>query len=96
MAVDAGWLADPARVFPVTVDPDVYSPSWLTNDTASVDTRRSPVGSYSGDLMSGSPDAAHNTGSLVQFTGINNNPGMRVLTADLKLYQTSSIYSQRR
>jgi RHS repeat-associated protein len=54
MGVDPGWLSDPARVLPVTIDPtttyNVYSDTWVENDytTAQAGSTELRVGSWDG------------------------------------------------
>jgi hypothetical protein len=91
MTLDAGWLADPARVFPVTVDPTTDAP-FQANYSAVVDTDNTPVATSSGDLISGSWDSVHNAASLIQYTGISNYQNEKISAATLNLYQTYSSY----
>jgi hypothetical protein len=104
VGVDAGWLADPARVFPVTVDPDFYTNSSIDGgQDAYVDAAFPTVaeGSYdSGKLKAGTRSvngANQPTETLVQFglppelTDYDND----VLWSELAIYNEYSSSCDR-
>jgi hypothetical protein len=86
VTLDAGWLADPARVFPVTVDPTFTEVSSSTYAEVSA-----PVGDHSmektikiGSYNSG-PDSAN---SFLLFPKDLDNSGVQVSSASLRLFDT--------
>ena len=93
VSVDPGWLADPARVFPVLVDPTV-EPPFATVEVGADDT-------YVGELSGGDHSAAdslfvgYSDGeafrSYVQFPGLDDFDGMNVYDARLDLRQVYGI-----
>ena len=90
VTVDPTWLADPARVFPVEVDPSLSvvadaDDTYVTHGLAppGVDQSSSP------ELQVGfDGSTAHR--SFLHFTGPSTMAGMNVLAADLSLWQSGS------
>lgn len=88
VSLDPAWLADPARVFPVTVDPniqpqaagdDTYVNSGFTNDNSGAPTLN--VGSY---------DAAHANRAFLHFPGLDSLNGDIINSAQFYLYNNHS------
>ncbi len=97
VAVATGWLADPARVFPVAVDPTVtytgntnsngndsyVSADYPTTPEALYDPTSLKVGTYNGG---GEADRAF---AYFGYTGVDGT-GDQVTSANLSLYETTS------
>lgn len=93
VSVDPGWLADPARVFPVLVDPTVTPPlstvevgaddTWV--DDATTGDRSSESSLYVGFIE----DTVLR--SYLQFPGLDDFDGMNVYDARLDLVQVSGL-----
>ncbi|WP_052311592.1 MULTISPECIES: LamG-like jellyroll fold domain-containing protein [unclassified Actinoplanes] len=88
VVADRAWLNDPARVYPVRVDPtvttgdtsDVYVDNDSSTTAADQDGDNLPVGTYDGTVKARS--FIHFTGAATPATG------QRVTSASLKLYLT--------
>ncbi|WP_051366930.1 LamG-like jellyroll fold domain-containing protein [Hamadaea tsunoensis] len=90
VTLDAAWLHDPARVFPVTVDPSTGN--WQTPSTTYAMTNPDYPGDHSTDnvINVGSYDSGtHKSRSFLQFpnTGIDGS-GVTVSSASLSLFDT--------
>lgn len=88
MSLDAAWLAAPQRQFPVNVDPSAQP--FQSNDTATMDTSTSPMGTYAGDLKIGSYDGTHDGAAFVQFTGVTSFQNWEITGATVNLWHTYS------
>lgn len=88
--VPQSWLADSARVYPVTIDPQlILNPN--QGDTTNCDTwveSNNPDNSHgpSGSLASGYTTAYHNTRSLVSFD-LSSLTGAYVHSANFEVYK---------
>jgi RHS repeat-associated protein len=90
VTADSTWLHDPARVFPVTVDPttttaetgDVYVDNDSSTGASDQNGDNLAVGTYNGGTVKAR--------SFLQFGGFSSSPayGMRITSASLKLYLT--------
>lgn len=90
VSVDAGWFADAARVFPVTIDP------WLTTtvgsaetfvSSAAPDTPQDGLGRFDVGVSGSETDRG-----LVMFTGLPAwSSNIAVLSADVKAYNYSGV-----
>jgi hypothetical protein len=89
---DAGWLADPGRVFPVTIDPTYAVKSvntswdlWVATNYPSTDTTADP------ELKAGTYDGgATKARSLIRFPN-SGFKGYDVTSAKLEVYNTWSF-----
>lgn len=98
MTLDKGWLASPARIFPVTVDPSITVKSVNSNGTTYV--RSDEAGDFSTDteLHVGDPATpAHSERSYIKFDNVHADlPNVNVLGAELGLFETWSWSCQPR
>jgi RHS repeat-associated protein len=96
MSVDASWLRDPSRVFPVKVDP-----SYAANSSGSTFVLSDAAGDYSGrtDLRIGTANSGTEAAnSFVAFSGLGTSlAGDHITSAQLNLfdYWASSCTAQR-
>lgn len=95
---DLAWLQDPARVYPVTLDPTVeqvvYAPDGTTGQDASIyeasPWNTSTYGSISVLDVGKRPTDGYRRDSLIQFPELSNLPQDSVVTSTtLKLYAPS-------
>jgi hypothetical protein len=81
---DPTWLADPARVYPVVIDPSVNKTT--TGDTfVQSNIANTPQGS-STELRAGTYDGSTKARSLLAFS-MSGLAGTQILSATLKLYE---------
>jgi hypothetical protein len=93
VSVDAAWLRDPARVFPVTVDPTVYSGAYGSTSSTYVETVDNTGNNASqGFLKIGTYDGGtHKANTFIGFSGFETVGSLtyghwKILSADLMLY----------
>ncbi|WP_433040875.1 LamG-like jellyroll fold domain-containing protein [Dactylosporangium sp. CS-033363] len=99
VSVDTAWLQDPARVFPVFVDPTV-APSWNTSSDTYVEPSNPGDNSHEATLRVGTSDVGGNgnahANSFLKFDGFANGFANRRVTAvklwlfNIWAYQCSS------
>lgn len=88
---DQGWLADPARVFPVTVDP-TYASANLTTSFDTYASKQYPTATYSTSTelrvgtYNGGVDAVR---SFLSFP-LASVKGKQIVSASLSLYEYHS------
>ena len=92
VTVDEAWLADPARVFPVAVDPSLSLVA-DADDTYVSEGVIPGVDQSSSSVLQVGFDGTRAHRSFLHFTGPSTMAGMNVLAADLALWQTGSGWS---
>ncbi|HEX5996124.1 MAG TPA: DNRLRE domain-containing protein [Jiangellales bacterium] len=87
VSADAGWLADPARVYPVVIDPTIKIQPTPTQSQDAMIVSDGPNANYDGSwrLSVGTTDRAK-ARSLVKFDLTTVPPGTRLDSASLQLY----------
>jgi RHS repeat-associated protein len=97
LSVDEAWLKDPARVFPVTVDPDVYWNNGALRHHGALQDCTLASGASASTSFCADPtlkvgsDASHNYNSLLSFDVRSAIPqDSQVYDATLLLYQPGS------
>jgi YD repeat-containing protein len=89
---DPGWLADPARVFPVTVDPTYAAVQVFASFDTWVATNYSTDQSTSTELKAGTYDGGTTKArSFLTFPIAGKFAGVDVAAASLSLYETHSF-----
>lgn len=89
VTADAGWLANPARVFPVVVDPTL-SVVADTDDTYVTEGEVPAVNHSGSSLLKVGFDGSNVHRSFLKFSGLAGYEGMNILAADLALWQSGS------
>lgn len=91
VTLDTTWLNDPARVFPVRVDPTTVTKLSDSDDTY-VQSGYTANNSTETEVKIGTPDSTpHTTYSYLHFGGINSTyTNYYVSSAELDLYETHS------
>ncbi|MEO3748013.1 DNRLRE domain-containing protein [Plantactinospora sp. B5E13] len=87
VSADPAWLADPARVFPVTVDPTIKIQPTPSESADAMITSDDPTGNYDGNWrLSVGTTTSSRARSLVRFdlTGIPQNT--TIASASLEMY----------
>jgi hypothetical protein len=90
VSLDSAWLHDPARVFPVQVDPSVYNVAY--SDSAD-DSYVQSTGGYSDTdtiLKSGTFDGNDKSRSFMHFQGVNTFDGRDINSATLNVWENWS------
>ncbi len=90
VSADRAWLADPARVYPVIVDPTV---SIYTNGDVFLDNDPDTTNTNGDNIAVGTYDSGTTKArSFIRFDNLSSNgvSGKRVTSASLKLYHTWS------
>jgi hypothetical protein len=87
VSVDQGWLTDPGRVFPVTVDP---TSSMGTSSSTYVETLVAGPHNTEAQVEAGTWDGgSHKARSFLAFTGFENTyAGQRMTSASLSVFDT--------
>jgi RHS repeat-associated protein len=93
--LDTSWLDDPARVYPVTVDPSIAQLNTDTDDTY-VQSRSTVDHSGAADLEVGSPDGGHtiNRAYLHFGSALNSLRNDYIVGASLNLLNVASSGSR--
>jgi hypothetical protein len=90
VTLDSAWLHDPARVFPVQVDPSIYNVAY--SDSAD-DAYVQSTGGYSDTdtlLKSGTFDGSDKSRSFMHFQGVNTFDGRDINSATLNVWENWS------
>lgn len=86
MSIDATWLRDPARRFPVGLDPGVF-PMGTSGDTYGLSSSPTTVQAWENNIAVGTWNAGgQKARSFIGFSGMTSLYGMRITRADLNLY----------
>jgi hypothetical protein len=91
VALSSAWLHDPARVFPVSVDPSIYNVAY--SDTAD-DAYVQSTGGYSDTdtvLKSGTFDGNDKSRSFMHFAGVSTFDGRQINSATLNVWENWSF-----
>ncbi|MGQ0824953.1 MAG: DNRLRE domain-containing protein, partial [Actinomycetota bacterium] len=86
MTLDRAWLDDPARVYPVRVDPTFFPTGGGADDTFVVEGYPND-NSYEDELLVGKIFGVR-TRSYVHFDGINALVGKQIISASLAVFET--------
>src|SRR6185503_19893503 len=91
VTADRAWLDDPARVYPVRIDPS----TWTADDTGDVfvDNDSGTTNQNGNDLQIGTSNSGTTIArSFIHFDGFDADfGGMQITAASLKLYHTWSF-----
>ena len=87
VSADPTWLADPARVYPVTIDPSIVVNTWPNNSTY-VQTGISEANDYGSELRAGTWDSgAHVARSFLKYDWFGSTyNGARINSAQLQIF----------
>lgn len=89
LGVDAAWLSDPARVFPVTIDPTYQSVTAYPTFDTYVKSGTTTDMSTQGDLQVGNDGAGHVARSFINWPAATFQNKI-VVSSSLSLYQVAT------
>lgn len=89
-SVPRSWLSDPARVWPVKIDPDLFSRNPTDVYLSSANPNTAEGSADPQNLFCGKVTSSNNCRTLIKFPQVNNiSPGAKVNSAQLQVRQYS-------